>query len=117
MAKTGYVWDGTQFISISSPIAAVPNAIIAYDSVAPTSPRMGQLWINSSTMILYVYSGSAWLLAAAASATIPSINLNSNVIAADYTMATGYNGTSAGPITINSGITVTIPTGSVWTVV
>jgi hypothetical protein len=117
VAKTGYVWDGTQFVSISSPIAAVPNAVVTYDSVAPTSPRTGQLWINSSTTTMYVYNGSSWVLAAAATATIPSINLNSNVIAADYTMPVGYNGTSAGPITVNSGVTVTIPSGSVWTVV
>lgn len=35
----------------------------------------------------------------------------------DYTITTNYNAMSAGPITISNGITVTVPTGSEWTVV
>ena len=42
---------------------------------------------------------------------------NSQTITANYTMTSGKNGMSAGPITINSGITVTVPSGSAWTVV
>jgi hypothetical protein len=41
---------------------------------------------------------------------------NNKTISANYTMTTNRNGTSAGPITINSGITVTIPAGSRWVV-
>jgi hypothetical protein len=33
------------------------------------------------------------------------------------TINTGRNAMSAGPISVASGITVTVPTGSVWTVV
>lgn len=33
------------------------------------------------------------------------------------TINTGRNALSAGPITVSTGITVTVPTGSVWTVV
>ena len=42
---------------------------------------------------------------------------NSQTITANYTITSGKNGMSAGPITINSGVTVTIPSGSAWTVV
>jgi hypothetical protein len=42
---------------------------------------------------------------------------NANTIAVSSTINTGSNAISAGPITINSSITVTVPTGSVWTVV
>ena len=42
---------------------------------------------------------------------------NSNTITSNYEIASGNNGMSAGPITINSGISVTIPTGSTWTIV
>jgi hypothetical protein len=42
---------------------------------------------------------------------------NDTTITANYTINTGRNALSAGPISINSGITVTVPTGSVWTVV
>jgi hypothetical protein len=112
MAKTGYVWDGTQFVSISSPIAAVPNAVVIYDSVAPTSPRTGQLWINSSTRILYVYSGSAWIISAGG-----PINLNSNIISEDYIVEVGYNGESAGPVTISLNKNVMININSTWSII
>jgi len=42
---------------------------------------------------------------------------NINTIAADYTVAATVNGGSFGPVTINSGITVTVTSGAVWTVV
>ena len=41
---------------------------------------------------------------------------NKQIIASNYTMTTNYNGESVGPITINGGITVTIPSGSRWVV-
>ena len=42
---------------------------------------------------------------------------NVPTIAADYTVTTTYNEMSIGPITINSGITVTVNSGATWTVV
>ncbi len=42
---------------------------------------------------------------------------NSQTVAADKTISDGYNAMSAGPITINSGITVTIGSGEAWTIV
>jgi hypothetical protein len=54
-----------------------------------------------------------------ASAVIASngLILNSATVSADYTVPTGSNALSSGPVTINSGITVTISSGSIWTVV
>jgi hypothetical protein len=45
------------------------------------------------------------------------IFVNSQTIASDYTIASTDNGGSFGPITVNSGITVTVSSGAVWTVV
>ena len=42
---------------------------------------------------------------------------NSTTIASNFTTVSGYNYMSAGPITINTGITVTITSGTVWTVI
>jgi hypothetical protein len=42
---------------------------------------------------------------------------NGQTISANYTMTTSKNGISAGPITINTGVTVTIPTDSTWVIV
>lgn len=45
------------------------------------------------------------------------ILVNANTVTANYTIATGNNGLSAGPVSVASGVTVTIASGSVWTVV
>ena len=42
---------------------------------------------------------------------------NGQTISSNYTMVSGNSGTSAGPITVATGITVTIPTGSRWVIV
>lgn len=42
---------------------------------------------------------------------------NTMVIANNYTINTGTSALSAGPITVNTGIIVTVPTGSRWVVV
>ncbi len=42
---------------------------------------------------------------------------NDQNVTANYTITTGTNAMSAGPITIDTGATVTIPSGSEWTVV
>jgi hypothetical protein len=42
--------------------------------------------------------------------------LNSNTVSVSYTIPTNYNAVSVGAITINSGITVTVPSSSRWVV-
>jgi hypothetical protein len=43
--------------------------------------------------------------------------LNDQVVTADYTVPASKNASSAGPITINTGVTVTVSTGSTWVIV
>ena len=40
-----------------------------------------------------------------------------NTITASYSISSGKNVITAGPITVNSGVTVTVPSGSNWTIV
>ena len=42
---------------------------------------------------------------------------NDLTVTASYTIPTGKNAGTFGPVTIDSGVTVTVPTGSVWSVV
>jgi hypothetical protein len=42
---------------------------------------------------------------------------NQSNVTSDYTITTGFNAGTFGPITLNAGISVTIPSNSVWTVV
>lgn len=43
--------------------------------------------------------------------------LNATTVSANFSIPSGYNAMSAGPVTINNNITVTVPDGSVWTIV
>ena len=43
--------------------------------------------------------------------------MNDIVADADFEVYAGMNGVSAGPITLNTGVTVTVPAGSTYTVV
>ena len=42
---------------------------------------------------------------------------NDQAMVTDYTMTTGRNAMSAGPITVNAGVVLTVPAGSVYTIV
>ena len=43
--------------------------------------------------------------------------LNDQTVTTSYSISSNKNAMSAGPITINSGATVTVPSGSSWVVV
>jgi hypothetical protein len=72
-----------------------------------------------------IYTGDAKLLYKPSTGELQStvlvasngIVVNSQTVSADYTIAAGNNGMSAGTVSVNSGITVTIASGSVWTVI
>ena len=42
---------------------------------------------------------------------------NDQTVTTNYTITTNKNAMTAGPITINSGVTITIPSGSEWSIV
>lgn len=56
------------------------------------------------------------LLSASVLNTASGFSLNPATISQDYSIPTGYNAGSYGPITVIAGVTVTIPTGSAWTI-
>jgi len=45
------------------------------------------------------------------------IVVNSQLVTADYTIPSGSNAMSAGPVAVDTGITVTVSSGSVWVIV
>jgi hypothetical protein len=64
-----------------------------------------------------LYKPSTGELQASAVVASNGIVVNSATIAADYTIPSGSNGMTAGPVSISSGITVTVSSGSTWVVV
>jgi hypothetical protein len=44
------------------------------------------------------------------------IRINANTITENCTISSGYNGSSAGPLTIANNVTVTVSNNSTWTI-
>lgn len=93
--------------------AIIPTHIVDFDDVLVTSPATGDVlswngtdWVNSK--------GTE---GAKGGGTNNVFYENDTNITDDYTITSGKNAMSAGPITIDTGVTVTIPTGSTWTVI
>ena len=66
------------------------------------------------------YDGSNWADVgggATGASGNPVFFENDQNVTGDYTITTNRNAMSAGPVTIDAGVTVTIPAGSVWTIV
>lgn len=84
------------------------------------SPSAGYFRFNTDTDKFEGYNGTAWgsVGGGATGGGGDEVFIeNGQTVTTNYTLTSGKNAVSAGPITINSGVTVTIPSGQVWTVV
>ena len=85
----------------------------------PASPANGQIRYNTTTAQFEGYQGGAWgqLGGGATGGGGDEVFVeNSTTVTTSYTLTTGKNASSVGPITINSGATVTVPSGQRWVV-
>ena len=86
----------------------------------PSSPNSGMVRFNNTLLQFEGYNGSAWgTIGGGATGGVGNSVFYENDISvtANYTLSANKNAVSAGPITINSGITVTIPSGQAWVIV
>lgn len=86
----------------------------------PASPNAGDARLNTTTNKFEGYNGTDWgALGAGATGggTDGVFYENDQTVTTDYTLGTNKNAMSAGPIQINAGVTVTIPSGATWTIV
>lgn len=65
----------------------------------------------------YLYKPSTGELQSSEVNATNGIFVNSQTVSASYSIPSGSNAVSAGPVAVASGVTVTVPSGSVWTVV
>jgi len=73
---------------------------------------------NSGKYLTTNGSAASWAtLDTDANTTTKGLYEHEHTIDADYSITSGNNAMSAGPITISSGYSVTIPTGSTWVIV
>jgi hypothetical protein len=82
----------------------------------PGTPAQGMLRYNTSLSQFEGYNGTDWGGIGGAQAG-GAIQVNNTTASVSYTIATGTNGFSVGPITTASGVTITVSAGQRWVVI
>jgi len=85
----------------------------------PGSPATAQFRFNTSLTKFEGYNGTAWASVgggATGGGNDTVFYENTKVVTTNYSITASNNAHSVGPITVNSGITVTIPSGARWVV-
>lgn len=131
----------TDAINLAQLVAALTNAIITGDLTVtgngefqgtgalklpagttaqePVSPLNGMIRYNSDFGQFEGYQSGAWSQVgggATGGGGDQVFVLNERVVTTNYTFPSNKSAESVGPITINSGVTVTIPDGERWVV-
>lgn len=84
------------------------------------SPSAGYIRFNTTNTGFEGYNGTAWGSiggGASGGGSDAVFYENGQTVTTSYTITSNSNAMSAGPITINSGVTVTVPSGSSWVIV
>ncbi len=84
------------------------------------SPSAGYIRFNTDVDQFEGYNGTTWASVGGGATGGGSDTWaveHDNTITQSYTIGTGKNVISAGPLTVNSGATVTVPSGSNWVIV
>ena len=110
-------YNGTAWASVGG--AALSNDTSTATNVYPlfanaTSGTASTLFTGNSKLL---YKPSTGELTSSIVTAGNGIHVNSQTVSASYTIAAGYSGMSAGPVTVASGQAVTISSGSRWVVV
>jgi len=85
----------------------------------PAVPVDGEMRYNTTTAQFEGYQGGAWgQLGGGATGGGPDEVFveNARIVTTNYTLSTNRSAESVGPITINSGVTVTIPSAERWVI-
>lgn len=130
---TGTASNVTGTVAIANGGTGQTSQTAAFDALAPTTTK-GDLIVSNGTdnvrlgvgtdaYVLTADAASAagvkWAAAAAGGSNITTKGMweNALTISTNYTITSGNSAMSAGPITIASGVSVTVPSGSRWVVV
>jgi hypothetical protein len=110
-------YNGTTWASVGG--AALSNDTTTSTNIYPlsaaaTSGTASTLYTSNAK---FLYKPSTGELQASALVASNGIVVNSQTVATSYTIAVGYSAMSSGPVTVASGQSVTVSSGSRWVVV
>ena len=109
----------------SAPTWTTPAGGVTLSNDTATSTNLYPTFANATSgSVSTIYTGNARLLYKPSTGELQStalvasngIVVNSATVNENYTIPSGSNAMSAGPITVASGIVVTVPSGSTWVI-
>ena len=86
----------------------------------PGTPATAQLRFNSTLGKPEIYNGTVWGSVgggATGGGSDAVFTENDQTVTTNYTITTNKNAGTFGPVSVNSSITVTVPSGSTWSIV
>lgn len=122
-------WDSVNSrLGIGTSTPAVKMAISSTDAilvpVGTTAQQpagvAGYLRFNTTKVQFEGYNGTAWAAVgggATGGGTDQIFIQNGQNVTTNYTISSSFNAGTFGPVAVNTGVTVTVPTGSVWSIV
>ena len=124
---SGPLEERFQFNGATAALFWTRTSLMILDSPASTSSLTYKVQganhdnSNSGSVIFQaeIYTGSAWSAVGGGATGAGGDQVfveNDQSVDNDYTISTNRNAMSTGPITIASGVTVTVPSGSNWVV-
>jgi hypothetical protein len=128
---TGTASNVTGTVAIANGGTGQTTQMAAFDALSPLTTK-GDLLVDNGTNNIRlavgtnaqvltadstVSAGVKWATPVSSNITPQGLWENNATISSNYTITTGNNALSAGPVSIASGVTVTVPSGSSWVVV
>jgi len=108
-----YSSTNTTFLFNSTGSVQVPSGTTAQ---RPATPAAAMFRYNSTTVSFEGYNGTTWGSIGGGQAG-GAINTNTTTATQSYTIPSGTNGFSVGPITQSSGVTITVTSGQRWVII
>ena len=112
--------DGTIVNADINASAAIAGSKLADDSITEAKLDIHAAPSGTDKVLGYTSNGMEWVESAAGATGGGTDKIfweNGQTVTTNYTITNGYNAMSAGPVTINNGVAVTIGTGENWTIV
>ena len=107
----GTAWASVGGAALSNDTSTATN--IYPLSAAATSGTASTLYTSNAK---FLYKPSTGELQASEVVASNGLLVNATTVSANYTIASGYNAYSVGPVTVGSGIAVTVSSGQRWLV-
>ena len=119
------VWAVNEILTAADMNTYIGNqTVLSFAGTAARSSAIGTpvegmvSYVGGGTVEVYAGTADGWTnISGGGNVADDSIQPNFNTITNNYEFVDGYNGVSAGPITIASGATVTVGTASAWSIV